>query len=104
MTTEQWAAIVGFIAPLVIAVIKQQRWDGKVNDALVFVLCVVFGLGTAWFGGELVNPACASLIECLMPAFEIVGIVLVSAFAWYKMLWKAIGVDDAIVSRTSIMK
>lgn len=103
MTIEQWAALVGFLAPLVIAVVKQQGWDGKVNDILVFVLCVVFGLGTAYFGGELVNPACGNLIECLMPAFEIVGIVLMSAFAWYKMLWKPSGVDAAITERTSFV-
>lgn len=102
MTVEQWAALVGFVAPLVIALIKQQKWDGKVNDMLAFILCVGFGLGTAYFGGELVPPNCGDLITCLMPAFEIVGIVLISAFAWYKMLWKPSGIDEAITDRTSL--
>jgi len=104
MSTENWAAVVGFVAPLIIAVIKQQGWDGKINDMLVFALCVVFGVGTAWFGGELHNPECPNLIECLMPAFDIIGIVLVSAFAWYKMLWKPSGIDEAITSKTSVVK
>jgi VIT1/CCC1 family predicted Fe2+/Mn2+ transporter len=92
---ERWAFIVGFFLPVAIAVIQQAGWSERVRAVVAFLACVVAGLGTAYFGGDLsgsVDPR--SVISDVL-------IVLVTAISTYKAFWKPTGVAPAVEEATS---
>lgn len=86
-----WAIIVGFLTPPVLSIIQQPTWATHVRAVLTFIWCAVAGAGTAYFTGAFNG---RSVITCIL-------LVLVSAIATYKGLWKATGISPAIESATS---
>jgi hypothetical protein len=88
---EMWSLLVGFFLPLVIAAIQRASWSNPVRAAVAFVSCVVAGLGTVWLAGNFNTKDIVSSIL----------VVLVTALATYKGLWKPSGVGPQIESATS---
>lgn len=97
-----WAAIVGMLVPLFVALLKQATWDDVPvwtngptwNELIAAAVCAGAGFGTAYFQDSLHWTNADEVVVT-------VSIVLVSAFTWYKMLWKPVGVDGVITRRTS---
>lgn len=43
------AAIAGFVAPPIIAVINRRAWSSEVKGIVAFLVCVVFAIGVTWY-------------------------------------------------------
>ena len=87
----QWALIVGFALPPVLAVLMQTHWTTQVKSLVAFVVCAVAGLGTAFFAGELSDDWVSSAL-----------IVLVTGISTYQGFWKPSGIAPTIEATTTV--
>jgi len=92
-----WILLTTLALPLVNAGVKRYMSTSskEAQSAVIFVVCVIVGLGQAYFNGSLKwangDPhAIASLLVIN------VAIVVSLAYAWYKMIWQAVGIDAKI--------
>lgn len=92
-----WITLTTLFLPLANALVKRfmATMSKEAQSTVIFIVCVVVGLGQAYFNGSLKwangDPqAIASLMVVN------VAIVVVLAYGWYKMLWQATGVDARI--------
>lgn len=86
-----WNLIVGFLIPHFIAIFQQVHWTKGVRVAVTAVICVFFGLGTAYFNG-------------LFNFHDVIGSILtlgVAAITFYKNFWKQTGVVQKVEAFTS---
>lgn len=90
-TLEMWSLLVGFFLPLAISAIQRASWSNPVRAAVAFGVCVLAGLGTVWLAG---NFSTKNIVSSVL-------LVLVTALATYKGLWKPSGVAPAIETATS---
>lgn len=91
---EMYALVVGFLMPLLLAVIIQSHWSSGLKATLAFGACLVAAAGTVyfqqpdwdwhdWIGSSL--------------------LVLVTAIASYKGVWKPTGISDGIETNTNVV-
>lgn len=92
-----WILLTTLALPLANAFVKRLMSGSskEAQSAVIFVVCVLAGLGQAYFNGSLKwangDPhAIASLMVIN------VAIVVVLAYGWYKMIWQAVGIDARI--------
>lgn len=90
-TVAMWAAIVGFLMPLVIAVINRRDWSSPAKGMSAFVACLVAAFGTAYFEGGL------SDANDVVTAALVVFTMAITTFQFW---WKPSGIADGIESRT----
>lgn len=86
-----WNLVVGFLIPNLVAIVQQPKFSQTARAIVTAVICIFFGLGTAYFNAQF-NPG------------DIVGsilIVAVAAITFYKGLWKPSGIAPAIERATS---
>jgi hypothetical protein len=62
---QLWAAALGYLLPLAIAIVAQPRWTGAVKGLLMLVVAVLDGVGTAYFNGEFGGK---SIVTCMLVA------------------------------------
>lgn len=97
---EAWTTVVSLLLPLLIAVLKQQKWDDTSlwtdgptgNDLIAVVTCLVVGAGAVYYKGEF-NPESIVVV---------VAKVLTEAFVAFKMFWQATGIDAKVMRITSL--
>ena len=94
MEQEGWTAILGLIAPLIIAVLKQSGFSKAQNSVIALGVCLVVGIADAFYFGT-VNP---------LDIAETIFTIISTAFVTYKMIFQAIGFDDWLTEKTSIKK
>ena len=90
-TLIAWSGIVGFFLPLLIAAISRLTWPQTLRAVVAFILCLVAGLGTAYFSGSF------SLTNIGLS----MGVVLVTAWSSFSRFWNKVGVTDAIEKVTN---
>lgn len=92
-----WLLLVTIFLPLVNAGVKRLMSDKskEAQSAVVFIVCVLAGLGQAYFNGSLewANGDPQAIASVLVVN---VAVVVTLAFAWYKMFWQAVGIDAKI--------
>jgi hypothetical protein len=86
-----WSLIVGGMAPPFIALIQQPTWPSWLRAIMTVLVCVVLGLFTTYFGGDLAGRSEVSAIL----------LVLVAAWSSYGRFWKPLGVAGSIERATS---
>ena len=91
---EAWAIIVGTMAPMVVALIKQQGWLKEVNAILSFLVCLGIGYGNCYFQGVYDSK---SLVVCM-------ALTMAAAFTAFKMFYQPTGLDTLITNSTSLQK
>jgi len=91
---EAWAIIVGLVAPVISALLKQQGWKKEINTAICFAVALILGLGNVWFAGELEGKT------------MVIGVALTVAasFTAYKTFFQWTGVDNWLTTATSFKK
>lgn len=85
------------LLPLVSSLIKRFLADKpkELQSAVIFAVCVLVGLGQAYFNGSLkwANGDVHAIIALMVLN---VTVVLILAYGWYKMFWQAVGIDAKI--------
>lgn len=94
MNQKGWTAVLGLIAPLLIAVLKQSGFTKKQNSLIALGVCLALGIADAFYFGAVDPTAIAETV------FQIVS----TAFVTYKMLFSALGIDTWLTEATSIKK
>lgn len=90
---ELWAAVVGFLLPIVTAIIVRQGWSSGMQAVANFVVVAIAALGTQYFQGNLDGSNLDGLIHTFL-------IVFVASIASYKGLLKPLGVAPRIEAVT----
>jgi len=94
-----WLFLTTFCIPPIIAALKRtlfSKWDEAKKDTAVFIVCLLFGLGEAYFNGslKLANGDVGQLLNLLIVNM---ALTVMCAFGWYKMFYKPSGIDSKIV-------
>jgi cell division protein FtsW (lipid II flippase) len=90
--TQMWSLIVGFLLPLIIAVIQQATWSDGLRAIVAFVACLVAAIGQVLI--ELSSWDWRVWIQSVL-------LIFVTAIATYKRFWVPVGIAPAIEVRTS---
>lgn len=88
---QMWALIVGFVSPLLIAVVQRPSWSGPRRTAVAIGWSFVSGGVTAYFADELTG---RSLVSCFL-------VVAVTAIASYQSIWVPTKIAPWIEAKTS---
>jgi hypothetical protein len=88
---EMWALIIGFVMPLLIAVVQRSTWTQTVRALVMAVSSIVAGGLTAYFAGDLNGVDVTTTIL----------LIGVTAIASYKGFWSPTGVAPKIEAATS---
>jgi len=89
---QAWSAIIGFLAPIVIAWIQQPKWPDWLRAVVTFLFCLLVGAGNVWLNGDLSSGT---------DWVSAVGIIFVSAITAFKGFWKPTGIADKMEATTS---
>lgn len=79
----RWALIIGFLMPLLVAVIEQPKWPDWVRAVVAAILCICAAVVQVYVMGQF-NPA--DLATSIL-------IILVEAIAVYQAFWKKVGIN-----------
>lgn len=88
---EMWSLIVGFVAPMVIAVLQRPTFPRQLRAVVTVAFCIVVGFVTVLVTGQLTGKTLTASIL----------IVLVTAMVTYEHLWKATGIAPLVEKATS---
>lgn len=88
---ELWSLIVGFISPMLIAVVDQPGWTRAARTAVQVAVSVVIGLATAYFAGDFTGKDVVSNIL----------IASVAAISAYKGIFQPTGMAPRVARATS---
>lgn len=87
----QWATIVAFFVPIVVAFLNQKRWTAQTKAVVFFVVSLIAAGGTAFFQGDLTG---RRWLDAAL-------IIVAAGAAFYHGFWKPTGVAPEIEERTS---
>lgn len=89
---QMWELVVGFLSPVLLAVVMQPRWPRSAQALVAFAWCVIAaGVGLYLDGRLDAADWAASTLK-----------VLVAAIASYQGVWKPTGVAPAIERATTV--
>jgi len=86
-----WAVVVGFFMPILLAIVQQPGWSDPVRSIVMFVASIIAGAGTVYFEGKWDT---TNLVTTIL-------LVMVTAIATYKGLWKTTTIAPKIERATS---
>lgn len=86
-----WNLLLGFLLPLVVAIVQQPKFSDPARALVTFVACVFAGAGTAYFEGSFTGRGIVSSIL----------LTLVVALTTHRNFWKPSGVTPRIEAATS---
>lgn len=89
--SELWAAALGYVLPLAIAIVNQPRWSGAVKALFMLAVATIDGLGTTYFNGEFSGK---NIVTCILTAAVAIGVA-------YHTVWKPSGIAPGIEHATS---
>lgn len=95
-SVQAWAIILGFVTPLITAVVKRPGMSKQAVQIISLIVAVVIGIGNLFVQGTLSN-----IDWNLTTALASVVAVIGASQAAYALLWKPTGVEPAIDSATS---
>lgn len=86
MTVDQWAGIVGFLLPALVAVVNREEWKPWLKAVVALGSSILAGTVTALLSGDFTGTNWVTAI----------GIVFAASAASYKLWWKGSGISDKI--------
>lgn len=90
--TFSFSLIVGFILPPIIAVFTQTHWSSQAKGVVVFILCALAAIGTAWYEKSVDWHNLRSILP----------VVFLAALGFYHMFWKPSGIAPAIEKKATV--
>lgn len=91
-----WDVLVGFVAPLVLAVIYKAHWSTQLKTNATWVAAIVTGIGTTFFAGKFTG----SWNDLGAVIFNI-GLILTATSVSHDKFWRPTGIADAIEVATT---
>lgn len=93
--TEMWAVIIGFVTPLLVAVVNQPQWTRNQKRVLAVGVSVIVGVLNLVAQGAFTE-------QSLTWSGALASLVLVigAAQASYALLWKPSGVAETVEAAT----
>jgi len=92
--------LLSFILPPIVAVLKGYLGlDKKRASIAVIVLCLVFGVIAAILMGQL--EVGEAIVTMMWEVLNTSVYIMLVAYAFYKLFYQALGLDDWIVAKTS---
>jgi hypothetical protein len=88
---QLWAAALGYVLPLAIALVTQPRWPGWVKGLFMLLVAIGDGLGTAYFNDQFDR---RPIVTCVLVAAIAIGVA-------YHTVWRPSGIAGAIEAATS---
>lgn len=88
--TASWAALVGAVLPLLIAVVQQSRFSGQMRQVVSIIVAAIAGVGTVLASGNF------DAQNWLVTLVAVIG----AAQASYALIFKPSGIAPAIESKT----
>lgn len=89
MTTDQWAAAVGFILPVLVAIINREPWASWIKAVIALATSVLGGTITALLAGQFTGSSW----------LQAVGVAFAASQVFYMAWWKKSGITDWIEQR-----
>lgn len=93
MTVDQWAAVVGFVLPAVIAVVNRAEWKAWLKALVALGTSVLAGTVTALLSGDFTGSTW----------LQAIGIAFAASAASYKLWWKSSGISDKIEQAVNVV-
>jgi hypothetical protein len=90
---QLWASIVGFLVPIVTAVIIRRGWSQPVQAVANFIVAAIAAAGTQYFEGNLDTSNVDGFVRTLM-------VVFVASIASYYGFMKPTGVAPKVEAAT----
>lgn len=90
-TAELWAAALGYVLPLAIAVVNRPTWSAPVKGLLAVLVAAADGIGSAYFAGQFTGK---TTVACVLVAAAAIGVA-------YRTLWQPSGIAGVIERATS---
>jgi hypothetical protein len=87
----QWSALIGFLLPLLVAIVQQSHWSSKVRTIIGVIAVLVTSFVTTAVEGKLTWDRWA----------ESLVVVFVLAMTAYKSVWVPLGAAPFIEAKTS---
>lgn len=91
------AAIAGVLAPAIIAVLEQPRWQSQTKRLIAYVGAALIGLLTV-VGNGVMNDLEVNLPNAITVVMAVVGASQIA----YGILWKPSGLSDVIEEATAL--
>jgi len=89
---QMWALVVGFLSPIVLAIINQPTWSAPVKSFVAFVWSAIVAAVTLWLSPNSFDGK--NLISTFL-------LVFVTAVATYRGFWKTSNIAPQIQAATS---
>lgn len=83
---DMWTGIVGFLLPIIIAIIQKEKWGPQLQALVAFLVILAVSTGDCYFQGRLIP-------DLFVHDFLIIFVTAIAAFYG---LWKPTGVANAI--------
>lgn len=93
MTVDQWAAVVGFFLPALVAVVNREEWKSWIKAVIALGASAVVGTVTALLGGGFTGSTW----------LQAIGVVFAASAASYKLWWKGSGISDKIEQAVNVI-
>lgn len=81
-----WSLVVGFLLPILIAVIQQEAWASWLRSVVMFVVCLIAAAGTVYFQGRF------DVQDYITSAL----LIVVTAIGTYKGIWQPTGIAPVL--------
>lgn len=91
--------ILGFLAPLLVAVVNQPRWSARVRRVMAIVVSLALAVVALFITGALNQP-----IEDPRAGMVVILAVIGVAQVAYALLWKPTGAVQAVEEATTVDK
>lgn len=88
-----WTLIVGFLVPIVTAVVIRAGWSSGLRSFANFVIAAIASLGTVYFKGDLDTSNRSTIISSFL-------LVFVTSIAAYHGFWGQNGVAPSVEAAT----
>lgn len=88
---EMWSLIVGFLLPIFIAFIQQEKWPSWLRSVIMFVICLIAAAGTVYFQDRF------DVQDYVTSAL----LIVVTAIGTYKGIWQPTGIAPALEHATT---
>jgi hypothetical protein len=89
MTTDQWAAVVGFVLPVLVAIINREPWSPWLKAVIALLTSVAGGTVTALLAGQFTGTTW----------LQAIGVSFAASQVFYMAWWKKSGITDWIEQR-----